>query len=361
MKTSAALPAVGLFVAVAAQACWPWQVADEEFRNAIPKKEDLMVRIGGDDADLTEPAGLVSVNGALDPYVEDGCAEDLCQEESGGEWFYVDGEVYQLTRAAKWYVNGGLEVTLGWIDAILDQPYTERTEDGYMWGPWAESLSRIQFQFVMEKESAGAFTFELDGKNVNAEAGEPWAPIVWGDVDASDEPHASTGTIVIDYSAVHAIDTAYPTPDAGRIVYDFDVREHPFIVEASFEGFATPDGQVIDALYAYTRYDEGMAGELLFTLDADVWPEDGPDGLLETLAVESRWTAEGEGEGDASATGGTLDVEGSLVDELSLEECWAAQDCLFYETFAEYRAGYSDDTPDTVVEECGSASHCPLF
>jgi hypothetical protein len=166
---------------------------------------------------------------------------------------------------------------------------------------------------------------------------------------------------VLDYTAVHAIDSAHPTPEAGRVTYVFDVREYPFSVDATFEGFEALDGQAIDAEYGYTRFDDGMAGELVFELDADVWPEDGPDDLLETLSVTSQWTSEGEGRGEASATGGTLDGDGSIVDELSLEECWAAQPCLFYQTYAEYSAEYSDDTPDSVFDECGAVSHCPIL
>jgi hypothetical protein len=361
MKRKSVAFAGALLLGLAAQACWPWQVADEEYRDAVPQEEDLTVQIGSDDADLTDPSGALAVAGALDPYVEEWCADELCQEDVGGEPYYVDGEVYQATRSAKWYINGGLVVTLGWIDAILVQPYTEKTADGYMWGPWAESLSRIQFQFLMNKESAGVFSFELDGKNVNAGDGDPWTPVVWGDLETGDEPHASMGSIVLDYTAVHAIDTAYPTPEAGRLTYDFDVREYPFWVDATFEGFAAPDGQVIDALYSYTRYDEGMSGELQFELDADVWPEDAPDGLLEDLVVTSRWNADGEGQGEASATGGTMDADGSLVDELTLEECWAPQSCLFYQTWAEYRASYSDMTPDSVFDECGLSSYCPII
>ena len=56
-----------------------------------------------------------------------------------------------------------------------------------------------------------------------------------------------------------------------------------------------------------------------------------------------------------------MDGEGSIVDELSLDECWAAQPCLFYQTYAEYRAEYSDDTPDSVFDECGVLSHCPVL
>lgn len=363
MKKHGVLMMVAATLAVAAPACWPmeWETADQEFKDAVPEKDDVMVKIGSDDAELTSASGLLSVNAALDPWVNEECAAELCQEEIDGEPFYVDGEVYEATRSAKWYINGGLEVTLGWIAAILAQPYTEEIADGYVWGPWAESLSRIKFEFSMIKEGEDAFTFELRGKNVNAGEADPWTPVVWGNLAASGEPHASMGNIVIDYTAVHTVDTAHPTPEAGRITYAFDVRELPYTVTASFEGFEAEAGQVIDAEYAYTRYDDGMAGALTFELDADVWPEDGGDGLYEELLVTSRWTAEGEGQGEASAIGGTLDTDGSLVDELSLDECWAAQDCLFYQTFADHQAHYSDDTPDTTFDECGFLSRCPVF
>lgn len=363
MKREGALLGFAVAAAVAGQGCWPWSLADEEYRNAVPRRDDLEVRIGSDDADLTDPAGIVPIAGELDPWVDPECAGELCQETVDGEPYYVDGAVYELVRDAKWHVNGGLEVMLGWVELILDTPYAEETADGYVWGPWAESLSRIEFRFRMSKEGAGDFSMLLEGRNINASATDPWTPVVTGDLEAGTEPHASQGTIILDYTAIHAIDTSYPTPEAGRVIYDFDVRELPFYVNATFEGVALGDagGPAIDAEYAYTREDDGMAGRLEFDVDADLWPADAPDGVYETLYVDARWTADGEGEGAADALGGTLGTEGAGASELSLDECWAGSACLFYQTFAVYQAIGTESLPDAIWEQCGAESLCPEF
>jgi hypothetical protein len=363
MRRTGAFVVIAIGAACAAQGCWAWPVADEEYRNAVPMKEDLEVRIGSSDAALTDPAGLVPISGALDPYVDPSCAGELCQETVDGEPYYVDGDVYELVRDAKWHVNGGLEVMLGWVELIVDTPYAQELSDGYVWGPWAESLARIEFRFTMTKEGAGEFSMVLEGRNVNAPDTDPWTPVVTGDLESGSEPHASKGTIVLDYAAIHAIDTSYPAPEAGRVIYDFDVRELPFYVNATFEGVAVgdADGPAIDAEYGYTREDDGMAGRLEFDVDADLWPADAPDGLYETLFVDARWTADGEGEGGADALGGTLGTPDGGASELALDECWAGQACLFYQTYAVYQAIGTEALPDAIWEQCGSESFCPAF
>jgi hypothetical protein len=363
MKRTRALIAVAAAAACAGQGCWPFGLAEEEYRDAVPRKDDLQVRIGENDAQLTDPEAQVSGARSLDPYVEPSCADTLCQQVDDGEPSYVDGQVYELVRSAKWNVNGGLEVILGWVDEILELPYSEESAAGYVWGPWAESLSRIEFRFTMAKESAGHFSMALEGRNVNAPETDPWTAVVTGELEAGDAPHASKGTIALDYTAIHAIDTSYPTPEAGRVIYEFDVRELPFSVTATFEGVALydADGPAIDAQYDYMREDDGMAGQLTFDVDADLWPADAPDGLYESLFVDARWSSDGMGEGGADAVSGSLDGADGGVDELALDECWAAQPCLFYQTYAVYRAIYAGDTPDAEYEQCGAESSCPVF
>ena len=363
MKRTGALVAVVIAAACAGQGCWPVRLADEEFRDAVPLKDDLEVKIGAQDAEPTQQAALVSPAAALDPHVDPSCADTLCQQVEGGEPSYVDGAVYELVRDAKWHVNGGLEVMLGWVELIVETPYADETTDGYVWGPWAESLSRIAFRFTMSKESAGHFSMVLEGRNINASAAEPWTPVVTGTLEAGSEPHASKGTIALDYTAIHAIDTSYPTPESGRVVYDFDVRELPFYVNATFEDVAVDDagGPAIDAEYDYIREDDGMAGELQFDVDADLWPADAPDGLYEKLYVDAQWTGDGEGKGGADATGGTLGTADAGASELALDECWAGQPCLFYQTYAVYQAIGTEALPDAIYEQCGSEESCPSF
>lgn len=345
--------------AIAAQACFPLDYADEEFTDAIPEEEDLVVRIGSDDSDTVSPSGLISVDGQLDPYVEDYCSDSLCIEDDGAEEWYVDGDIYQMTRDAKYWVNGGLVVTMGWVWAIVTAPNPEETSTGYIWGPWQESLSRIEFRFVMDKVSSGDFTFQLEGRNINDDTGD-WATVVDGAIVAGDSPHSSAGTVIIDYDVIHDIDVSHPTPDTGRIIYDFDVRDYPYTVDATFENFNPWEDRVVEGTYHYVRQSSGMAGSLGFTLEDDFWPEDALDGVTETLQVMSEWTSSGKGRGRAEIYGGSLDLEEDEVDEVTLDECWANSDCLFYSTYASAVVDY-DGGGAATVPGCGDILSCPVF
>jgi hypothetical protein len=343
-----------LFVCAAVTAssagCWPWDIyADDEFRQALPRQEDLAVRIGEQDLD-----DGTSQQAELDPYAD---CDECCVEEIGGEEWYVSGDIYEVTRTAKWYVNGGLVATFAWIDAILEYPFTEETEDGYLWGPWRESLSRIEFRFAMDKTGAGEFSFRLEGRNINAAADDPWVVVVDGDVIAGSQPHRGAGTIVFDYDAIHEVDTSHPTPQSGLITYDFDVREYPYLVDVSIVDFEPYDGEVVDAVYHYERLSEGMAGRLSFEAEEDVWPEGEPDGVAETLEVVSRWTSTGEGKAEASVAGGSL--AGDNVESFGLSECWAGSGGLYYQTYRFAEVTFEDETPDFSEVECGDVSHCP--
>jgi hypothetical protein len=337
-------------VAATAAGCWPWDIyADEEFKQALPRQEDLVVRIGEQDLD-----DGTSQQAELDPYAD---CDECCVEEIGGEQWYVSGEIYEITRAAKWYINGGLVATFAWINAILEYPFTEETADGYLWGPWRESLSRIEFRFAMDKTAAGEFSFRLEGRNINAPADDPWVVVVEGDVVTGSQPHRGAGTIVFDYGAIHSVDVSHPTPDAGVITYDFDVREYPCLVDVTIAGFEPWDGEIVNAVYQYRRLSEGMAGELGFEAEADVWPEEDPDGVSETLEVLSRWTATGEGRAGAQVSGGSL--AGENVASFTLSECWADSAGLYYQTYRAMEIGFEDDTPPVSEVGCGLISHCP--
>lgn len=346
--------------ALLATACFPLEFADEEFTNALPEKEDLVVRIGHDDADEISPSGLMDIHGQLDPFVADECSDDLCVDDEGTEEWYVDGEIYQMTRDAKWNVNGGLVDIMVWVWAIVTSPNPEATSTGYMWGPWQESLSRIEFRFRMDKVSSGNFTFQLEGKNIN-DASDDWTTVVDGAIVAGDYPHASAGTVILDYDVIHQIDVSHPTPDTGRISYEFDVRDYPYTVEATFENFEPAAGDVINATYSYIREDAGMAGNLSFLAIADIWPEGDPDGLEETLTVFSEWTSSGQGRGGAEVSGGSLAADGSVIDEVSLDECWAGSDCLFYSTYSASVVDYNDGTGSVTHPGCGDILTCPVF
>ncbi|MFO8074232.1 MAG: hypothetical protein R6V85_20410 [Polyangia bacterium] len=355
MNRRAIVALAGVVLVSSAAGCWPWEnFADDEYKEALPRQQDLVVKIG--EQDVVEG---VDQQAALDPYAADHCQQECCIIEEGGEQWYVSGEIYEATREAKWHVNGALVVTLGWISEILEYPYSEETELGYIWGPWQESLSRIEFRFAMDKTSAGEFAFRLEGRNINAEADEAWLPVLEGDVTSDDQPYHGTGVMSVDYGAIHEIDVSHPTPAAGLITYEFDVRDYPYTVDVQFDGFEPEPGEVLDAVYHYSRLGSGMSGEFGFVAEADVWPEESPDGLPEQLDVESRWTAQGAGIGSASINGGSLDAD--AVESFTIEECWAGADCLYYQTWEHTAIDFAGPTTDISETGCGDMAYCPTI
>ncbi len=350
MRPSSLWIVVGAFAGHLISGCLPIE-AEEDFRAAIPEEEDLKVKIGADDVEETGPTKL------LDPYAEAGC-EACCVEEIDGEEWYVDGDLYQLTRGAKWCINGGLTVAMGWVWHIVNSPASEETKSGYIWGPWQESLSRIEFRFVMNEKTDDKYVYRLEGKNINASA-DAWRAVVSGNLKATGTAHAVSGDLVIDYTAIHEIDTAHPTPATGKITYTFDVTRYPYTVEAAFEAFEYEPGRFLDATYSYERLDQGMAGRLSFEVGADIWPEEAPDDIAETLTVDSEWTPSGEGRSEAVMSGGSLESDEAGVARGVLGECWADSEGLFYATYQGLTVEHDDGTTSETVISCGDASHCP--
>jgi hypothetical protein len=345
------------FGAVALGAGCDWfdlgpKYADSEYAEALPQQDDLKIKMGQYD---TEDG--TSRQAELDPFAT---CPDCCIEEVDGEQYYVSGDIYELTREAMWHVNGGLAVTMGWIEAIIAYPATEETDTGYIWGPWSDDLSRIEFRFVMDKDSGDLFTFRLEGKNIN-DTSDNWQTVVDGEVTPGDEPHKGVGWVRLDFDTVHDIDSSHPSSDSGVVTYDFDVREYPYTVDVKFENFS--DEQESDAAFTATyNYEkrEGMAGVFHFTAQMDVTgPDDTLDGVLEKFDVGSEWTETGEGRGEANVSGGSL--EGTSTATYALTECWADSEGLFYQTYAHEEVTFDDEsTPvDNVV--CGEESHCPAL
>jgi hypothetical protein len=342
---------VAAAVALMTSGCWPPPYAEEEYLESLPNSDDLIVKIGAQDVDdgTAQEAELVPV----DPYAD--CPE-CCIVDDGGEDWFVDGEVYQMTKSAKRNVNGSLVTMFAWINAIVEYPYSDETDLGYIWGPWQESLSRIRFRFAMDKVGPQEFEFRLEGQNIN-ETADVWTPVLFGSSTAGETPHHPLGSVVVDFDAVHAIDVSDPSPETGVVTYEYDVRDFPYVVDVTFDHFAAEDDLTLDAKYAYRRLDEGLAGSFSFTAFADVWPEEQPDGVLESFEVESAWGTTGEGTGTAELEAGSLDEEN--LAGLTLSECWADAAGLYYATYQHQEIEFLDDTPAVSEILCGEQSNCP--
>jgi len=355
----AGLFALAAFLPVAG--CMP--LAPDEYKEAIPEEDDLKVIMGSADTDGTAASAL------LDPNAD--CPE-CCILTVGDDESYIDGDIFQLTRSAIWHVNGGLATTFAWIRLIVSYPYSQRTRDGFIWGPWDDTnvnpLSRLSFRFVMDRNDDGVFVMSLEARSINDDS-DNWQAIAYGEVLPAGRPHLGSGFIVSDFGKLHELDSAHPTKLHGEIRYDFDVSRaepteaNPNTVKTTFKAFYEEPGKdndivLIDAVYEYERYDE-LAGMFRFTAGADfTGPGDKPDGTDESFAVESRWTQTGKGRGVATVTGGS--IPGLDLQSYTLTECWADSTGLFYQTYRNeaYTAADGSSANETM---CGDESSCPVW
>lgn len=255
---------------------------EDEFRNAVPRAEELTIRVPGEGGD------------------------------AGGARAALIGErahLYQATRDTSRFVNGSIWVVLQLVRAIVEHPSTELDENHAMWGPWNETLSPITYVFLVERVSEGHYHYVLSGKPRDA-GDDAWVPLLAGDSEVDDAAGVRRGALALDFDAAHALD-AYEHPLVGRVAATYDV--HAGVVEAGFENVRGDGGEIVSALYRYTEAADG-SGTFAFGLRADV---DGNPASQEDLVVTSRWDASGAGRGDAVAT------HGDLADAVVYaSECW---------------------------------------
>ena len=117
-----------------------------------------------------------------------------------------------------------------------------------------------------------------------------------------------------------------------------------------YVGGDTPDQQPVDGLYHYLNHADDT-GEFQFDAMVDLNYDEyhGQQyAALEHYYINTRWLADGEGRGDAVATGGDLpqygeDHYGIAIDQWIISECW---DGNFKRTY--YRADAILDDGSTI-------------
>jgi hypothetical protein len=281
----------------------------EEFRNAVPRSEELTIRVPG----------------------ETGGTSGAARAELIGERAHL----YQFTRDTSRFVNGSIWVVLQLMKAITEYPPTEIDGDHAVWGPWNETLSPITYVFVVERVSEGHYHYVLSGKPRDA-GDDAFVALVAGDSEIDDAAGVRRGAIGLDFDAANALD-AGEHPHVGRVGARYDVGAG--FVEAAFENVRSEEtGELVNALYRYTEAADG-SGTFAFGLRADF---DDEGAAQEDLVVTSRWDTSGSGRGDVIATGGDL---GELV--VYASECWDRS----------FGRSYYGDNVDMAAAE-GDAASC---
>ena len=252
-----------------------------------------------------------------------GDSETLRQALRSGK---ADGDV-----KAKYYldtINGvrGLNAMtwglLHLVDDITDNPYTEKVDNGFVWGPHTPALSLVTIKFTLLKEGDNHFSYSLQVRKKEDSSG-PFDDVLTGEYQSSGGALKSVGIMVLDFDTMKSLDQT--TVASGVITFDYDTAGDGRVINVMLDGFQ--DGEMDepgDATYSYQE-NADLSGQYGFSLVADVHQDD-PERqdlvLKENLSYHIRWTAAGNGRADVLVTGGDLPNVTPAVESFYVSECW---------------------------------------
>jgi len=271
----------------------------EDYLNAIPDPESLMLMLPG---------------------------SNLTQTQTLGELAEYYAETVDFTTDVNYYILEMLSV----IDQITI--YNPTSFDGatITWGPWQESgLAAVTERFIITNVEGNHYEYHLDWRDKDSEDEADWVVIWQGSVDADTETERrGVGLFTIDYAAAKELDP--PRVDAlGTIEVDYDTLTDGRRIDIEFVEFLPDDEETpINGFYNYHEHAD-LTGKFTFDAWVDLEGADGPDGLFEHLWFNTRWEGGGNGRTDIIATDGGIPfmpLGGALTaEQINISECWDDQ------------------------------------
>lgn len=268
---------------------------------------------------------------------------------------------YLFSHSISSQINASIFGFLDIVDLLTQQvPPSLRAEDRRVWGPWpSEDMADTDVRFSMicyESSSFGLFFQVRDGSRRDLYGfDEGWRDCFFGQVEpASQGLRRGVGNLTIDLDACSSFSGS---GESGLASVGFDTRpdaDNPdgkTELQIWFSDFLTRDeieahgeeAEPLTALYVYLERRDVREFDFLAWADLN---EDRPElDRLEQVALEVRWTVQGQGRADASISGG--DLEGQVI---SLVECWDE----------EHARNYYTDSHGLAPTE-GELESCPIF
>lgn len=309
-----------LLAAVALAACVPTEDDPaQEFRDALPKAQAAALGTYQAEGGATADAGVSRA--ALGD-------TDLVQSEYAVMSFYLALSV-----------NGGAKLVLDLVQFVTAFPPTACVpEVSCTWGPWVGDQGLNAYMLVVTK-AGEAYGYALSGQN-QVVPDAPFVEILTGTAYPVDRDHGS-GAFTLDFDAAHeglAHGPAYERRDFGQLVVRYDNTRNPVWVEADFVGARNSDPENAHFMNAAYRFEDRTSGGQLQVAFENT-------DTSETLSMNTRWSASGQGRADVlfTAAGGQ---------SFTASECWAGQS-------AEYAEVY--DTKHLDVPALADASACSPF
>ncbi len=288
---------------------------DDPYRAAVPTRDAVAINV---------PGGSTGTSSA--------------QEEA---LLGAQASFYTLTRQISTGLNNGAAMFFGLVEKLVATPPTAHDATNSYWGPFTDALSPMTVELGVNRVDAQDYMFFLGGKPKGA-PDSAFMGLFGGTAHPIDAAHGS-GELDVNFTELNALDPTV-NPATGGIAFKHDNTADPRTVDVQFGNFldGTPGSTPLDALYHYAEHAD-QSGSFAFGLRTDF--DHDPNGILEDVALSSRWLASGAGRADLVATGGSLPA-GFVV---HATECWDT-------TFA--RVFYTEDVDPTKTE--GNVSACAL-
>jgi hypothetical protein len=248
---------------------------------------------------------------------------------------------YTTTVQIATQLNGAAASFFGMIDNALASPPSAQDATHAYWGPFTPALSPVTVELAVERIDAQDYNFFLGGKPKGG-PDSAYMGIFGGSAHQVDATHGS-GMLQVNATTMNMLD---PTVNqaTGAIAFQHDNTADPRTVDVHFGNFldGKPGSMPLDATYHYAEHPD-TSGSFQYGLRSNF--DSDPLGVLEDVALVSRWVASGAGRADLVASGGSLPA--SFV--VHAIECWDA-------SFA--RVYYTEDVDPSKTE--GDPSACAL-
>jgi hypothetical protein len=221
---------------------------------------------------------------------------------------------YTMTRQISTQLNGAAGSFFGFIEQAVATPPSAHDATHEYWGPFTPALSPMTVELAVERVDAQDYNFFLGGKPKDA-PNSAFMGLLGGSTHQVDATHGS-GQLEVNFTTMNALDPT-TNPATGAIAFVHDNSADPRTVDVHFSNFldGTPGATPLNATYQYGEHADG-SGNFQFGMRTNF--DNDPNGVLEDVALVSRWTASGAGRADLIAQNGDLPA-GFVVHAI---ECW---------------------------------------
>lgn len=324
---------VGLLTVGLAPGCMLEKQDDgQEFREAVPARQAVMV--AGPEGDGTDAPGT---------------SAESTRSTQGTTPFGAGpyAKWYGFTRVVRGGVNLVTAAVLGSAWAIVHTEPSSVKDGEATWGPYTDALEPVTYRFRVTRLAQAEYDYVLEGRPKASSSDDDYLTVLHGHGYGKRHEQHGEGDFTIDLSAARELDPFAHQNDSGtvHVVHHLphDIGSGGGALPRSIVAEVTPDPLLNPESFTVTS-DANLdgTGALQVVARADV--DDSKTTLLEDIAIDSRWSAEGAGRADIVIVGGDIPADPGSV---SAVECWGS----------DFKRSYYTDSVGIEPNE-GSAAAC---